>query len=240
MSKGIFIIGTDTDVGKTVVSAGLMYLLLKNKYSAAYFKPVASGEIILDGSARSADAAFINSVSGFSEEQDNITPFSFKNAVSPHLASRMENKAIDFSVIKDRLQYLKEHYELIIAEGAGGLVVPFNDNGFMQYDLIGKLGFPCLLVARTGLGTINHILLTLAFARSQGIKIKGIVMNGFENTLIEKDNIETIRKLFGVSPIITVPKLALVDTEKLNEGNIIEVFEKIISPDAIIEMMETI
>ena len=240
MSKGIFIIGTDTDVGKTVVSAGLMHLLLKNKYSAAYFKPVASGEIILDGTAQAADAAFINTVSGFSEDQNNITPFAFKNAVSPHLASRMEKKAIDFSVIKDRLQYLKKHYELIIAEGAGGLIVPFNDNGFMQYDLIRKLGFPCLLVARTGLGTINHILLTLAFARSQGIKIKGIVMNGFDNTLIEKDNIETITKLSGITPIITVPKLTGVNTEKLQSGNISEVFEKIINPDEIISFTETI
>jgi dethiobiotin synthetase len=239
MSKGIFVIGTDTEVGKTVVSAGLMHLLLSNKYKAAYFKPVASGEVLLNGAYQSADASFVKTVSGFAEEQKNITPFSFKNAVAPHLASRLEGRSIDPAVIKDSLQYLKSRYDLIIAEAAGGLAVPLNDQGFMQYDLILKLGFPCLLVARTGLGTINSTLLTLSFAKSIGLVIKGIVLNGNGQTEVETDNIEVVRKLSGIPSIFTIPALAGVDTEKLQPGNIKNVFENAVNIDEIIRLMET-
>ena len=240
MSRGIFIIGTDTEVGKTVVSAGLMHLLLGNKYKAAYFKPVASGQVLLGGSYQSADASFVKTVSGFAEEQKNITPFSFTNAVAPHFAARLEARSIDLAVIKDRLQYLKDHYDFIIAEGAGGLAVPLNDQGFMQHDLIRELGFPCLLVCRTGLGTINHTLLTLRFAKSEGLAIKAILMNGNRQTDIETDNIETIRKLSGVPAIFTVSALAGVDTETLQPGNIAEVFESNIDINEIIGLMESI
>jgi dethiobiotin synthetase len=240
MPKGIFIIGTDTEVGKTVVSAGLMHLLLGNKYNAAYFKPVASGEVMLGGSYQSTDASFVKTVSGFAEDPKNITPFSFKNAIAPHFAARLEGRSIDLAIIKDILQYLKNSYEMIIAEGVGGLAVPLNDQGFMQHDLIRELGFPCLLVARTGLGTINHTMLTLRFAQSAGLTIKGIVMNGHGQTPTETDNIETIRKFSGIPAIFTLPALAGVDTEKLQPGNIRDVFESTIDINEIIGLMERI
>lgn len=240
MTKGIFIIGTDTEIGKTVVSAGLMHLLLCNKHKAAYFKPVASGEVFLNGAYQSADSSFIKTVSGFAENQQNITPYSFKDAVAPHFAARQEGRSIDLAVIRDALQYLKNHYELIIAEGAGGLAVPLNDQGFMQYDLIRELRFPCLLVARTGLGTINHTLLTLRFAQSIGLSIKAIIMNGNKQTKTETDNIETIKKLSGIPVVFTLPALAGVDTEKLQPGNIKDVFESVININDIIRLMETI
>ena len=240
MSKGIFIIGTDTEVGKTVVSAGLMSLLLGNKCNAAYFKPVASGQVLLNGSYQSIDASFVKAVSGFAEEQKNITPFSFKNAVAPHFAARLEGRSIDSADIKDRLQYLKDHYDFIIAEGAGGLAVPLNDQGFMQYDLIRELGFSCLLVAGTCLGTINHTLLTLRFAKSEGLKIKAIVMNGNRQTDTETDNIETLKKISGIPVIFTIPALTGVDTEKLQQGNIADVFKNTIDINEIIGLMESI
>jgi len=240
MSKGIFIIGTDTAVGKTVVSAGLMHLLLENNYKAAYFKPVASGQLLLNGSYQSTDASFVKTVSGFTEDQKNITPFSFKNAVAPHFAARLEGRSIELAVIKDRLQYLKNRYEFILTEGAGGLAVPLNDEGFMQYDLIREMGFSCLLVCRTGLGTINHTLLTLSLAKSVGLAIKGIVINGNGETPVELDNIETIRKLSGIPAIFTIPVLTGVDTDKLQSGNIAEVFNKNIDIKKIIGLMESI
>ena len=158
MAKGIYIIGTDTNVGKTVVSAGLMYLLLAEKYRSAYFKPVASGAVVVNGVIEAIDAVFVKAASGFIEKRENITPFVYKNEVAPHLAARLEQRPIDVDLIKDRLQYLKERYEWIIAEGAGGLAVPLNDEGYMQYDLIRELGFSCLLVARAGLE--NRLLCT--------------------------------------------------------------------------------
>jgi len=108
----------------------------------------------------------------------------------------------------------------------------------MQYDLIRELGFPCLLVCRTGLGTINHTLLTLRFAKSAGLAIKGIVMNGDRQTEAETDNIETVKKLSGIAAIFTIPALTGLDTEKLQPGNIADVFEKAIDIKKIIGLME--
>ena len=240
MSKGIYIIGTDTEVGKTVVSAGLMHLLLAEKHLSAYFKPVASGAIVTNGVTEAIDAVFVRTASGFIEARENITPFVFKNEMAPHLASRLEQMPIDVDLIKDRLQYLKGRYEWIIAEGVGGLAVPLNDEGYMQYDLIRELGFSCLLVVRAGLGTINHTLLTMHFARSVGLKIKGIIINNSARSLLERDNVETIAKLAGVPAIITLPSLTGVDTEKRKIGNLKEVFEKSIIIDEIMTMMDTV
>ena len=238
MPKGIYIVGTDTEVGKTVVSAGLMHLMLAQKYRSSYFKPVASGAIVINGITEAIDAVFVRTASGFSEEPGNITPFVFKNEVAPYLAARLEQMPINVGVIKDRFQYLKGCYEWIIAEGAGGLAVPLNDEGYMQYDLIRELGFSCLLVANAGLGTINHTLLSVHFARSIGLKIKGIIINGSTRSLLERDNTETITRLAGVPAVITIPALTGVDTEKCQIGNLKEVFEKSIVIDQIAAEMD--
>jgi dethiobiotin synthetase len=240
MTQGIFVIGTDTEVGKTVVSAGLMYLLRKKNYRAAYFKPIASGEVDPEYGSGSPDACFVKAVSGFDEEERNITPFAFKNAVAPHLASRMEGRPIEPSVIQSAFHDLSRRYEWIVAEGAGGIAIPLNDEGYMQYDLIRDLGFSCFLVSRTTLGTINHTLLTVRYAESLGIRIKGLFMSGYGGSDQERDNIETIRKLTGIPAIFTIPVLAGVDTERLQAGNLRTVFDERIDIDEIAALMEVV
>ncbi|MDP2854078.1 MAG: dethiobiotin synthase [Smithellaceae bacterium] len=240
MIRGIFIIGTDTGVGKTLISAGLLYLLLKKKYRAAYFKPVASGEVDIGGVKMSADAAFVKSVTGFSEDQKIVTPFSFADAVAPHLAARLAHRTIETAVIQKSLNDLKARYDVIIGEGAGGLAVPLNDEGYMQYDLIRELGFSCLLVARAGLGTINHTLLTLRVAKSVGLTVKGIIISGVGQTLIEQDNVGMIKKLSGVNAIFTLPAVVGVDTEKMHMENLRDVFEQTINIDDIMGLMEIV
>lgn len=240
MSRGIFIIGTDTGVGKTLISAGLLYLLLKNKYRAAYFKPVASGEVEICGAKASADGAFVGIVSGFTERPDRVAPFAFADAVAPHLAARIASRRIDPAVIQKSLNELKDRYDIIVAEGAGGLAVPLNDEGYMQYDLIRELGFSCLLVARAGLGTINHTLLTLSFARNVGLTIKGIMISGAGQTLVEQDNIAMIKKLAGIEAIFTLPAVSAVDTEKLQQGDLKDAFEQTIHLDDMVALMETV
>lgn len=240
MSKGIYIIGTDTGVGKTVISAGLMHLMLKKKHRSAYFKPIASGAVVINGVTEAADAIFVREISGFTEKKEKITPFVYKNEVAPHLAASLEKMPVRVDLIKDRLQFLKERYEWIIAEGVGGLAVPFNDEGYMQYDLIRELGFACLLVARAGLGTINHTLLTVQAARHAGLNIKGIVISGYTGSIMEKDNVRTITQLAGVPSVINLKALTGVDTEKRHVGNLKEVFEKSFVMDDVMAMMEKI
>ncbi|MHB8137916.1 MAG: dethiobiotin synthase [Smithellaceae bacterium] len=240
MTRGIYIIGTDTGVGKTAVAAGLMHLLLRNRCRAAYFKPVASGVSVIDGVSVSTDAAFVSLVSGFAERQNRVTSFVFDDAVAPHLAARMARRPIDRVVIKNSLDDLKSRYDLIIAESAGGLAVPLDADGAMQYDLIRELNFPCLLVARAGLGTINHTLLTLGFAKSVGLKINGIIISAVGGTLIEQDNVATIKKLSGIETILVLPTTSAMDTEKLQPGNLVEIVEQAVHIDDIINLMEIV
>ncbi|MEE9911364.1 MAG: dethiobiotin synthase [Deltaproteobacteria bacterium] len=240
MSRGIFIIGTDTDAGKTVVAAGLMCLLLEGKHRAAYFKPVASGEVEENGRKVSADAAFVRAASGFAEAQDKVTPFAFADAVAPHLAARLSGRRIDRTLIQKSLADLKNGYEIIIGEAAGGLAVPLDDNGWMQYELIRELGFPCLLVARAGLGTINHTLLTLHLAKSVGLRIKAILINRAGDTPIEQDNIAMIRKLSGIGEIFILPAVEGLDAEKLQPGKLGPVFKQSIPLDQMLMLMEPV
>lgn len=237
MAKGIFIIGTDTGIGKTVVTAGLVHLLLSKGYGACYFKPISSGMVKVGNDLAPTDVCFVKTASGLEEDERYINPFSFKTPVSPHLASRLEIRAIDMEVIKERLQYLKNRYNYIIAEGCGGIAVPLRDDGYMLHQLIQELGFACFLVARTGLGTINHTLLTVRYAQSMGIVIRGIFMNGYTRSSLEDDNIETVRKLAGIPVLSAVPVLERVDVERLETGNLRDVFDKIITAEEVIQAM---
>lgn len=240
MARGIYIIGTDTEVGKTVVSAGWMHLLLKHGHKAAYFKPVASGVVEMNGRFVPADAAFVRAVSGFDPDLKHITPYSFADEVAPHLAARIAGLPVDRDVIRKNLDDLKKRYDVIIAEGAGGLMVPLNDDGYMQYELIRELGFPCLLVARAGLGTINHTLLTLYAARQTGLKVNGIVISGVGESPVEKDNILMIKKLSGVRAIFVLPRFSGIVAEKLRPGNLRDVFEETITISEVTSLMDSI
>jgi len=237
LAKGIFIIGTDTGIGKTVVAAGLMHLLLSKGYKACYFKPISSGMVKAGNDLVPTDVCFVKKASGLEENEQYINPVSFKTPVSPHLASRIESSAIDMEVIKERLQHLKSRYDYIIAEGCGGIAVPLRDDGYMLYQLIQELGFVCFLVAGTGLGTINHTLLTVRYAQSMGIVIRGILMNGYTRSSLEDDNVETIRKLAGLPVLSAVPALEGVDVEGQKTGNLKDVFDKIITVEEVIKAM---
>jgi dethiobiotin synthetase len=228
MAKGIYIIGTDTEVGKTVVAAGIMATLLKSNTPAAYFKPVSSGWVEVNGSFHPADAFFVKQFSGFKEEEQIVSPFSYREEVAPHFAARREGKPVSLEVIKDRYRYLKRTYEVIIGEGAGGLAVPLNDEGYMQYSLIRELGFSCALVARAGLGTINHTLLTVRLAREEGLQITSIFINRYTDSPLERENMAVIRALSGVEHIFVVPLFVSLEGKE-----VIPFFDDLLIPQRI-------
>ncbi|OPZ54846.1 MAG: ATP-dependent dethiobiotin synthetase BioD 1 [Synergistetes bacterium ADurb.Bin520] len=236
-TQGVMVIGTDTEVGKTAVAAGVLYLLRERGVRAAYFKPVASGMTRWGGRDVSVDGAFVKKVSGFSEPESLVTPFAFKNAVAPSLAARMEGRRIDPDRILACLQNLQGRYDFILAEAAGGLAVPLRDDGLMQYDLIRDLGFPCLLVARTTLGTINHTLLTLHLARDLHIPVTGVILNGFGGTEVEQDNLATLRRLVDPVEIVVVPAVRGVSTEDLQEGDLREVFRSLSEQEGLFRLL---
>jgi dethiobiotin synthetase len=235
MAKGIFICGTDTGIGKTVVSAGILALLLKKGRHAGYYKPVISGVTSDRRRLLSIDPEFVRLASGLKEETENMTCFRFRRPVSPHYAARLEGQFIEITKIRNKLENLKRKYDHIIIEGCGGLAVPLTDDGYMQYDLIQDLKAPVILVAKSGLGTINHTLLTVESALSKNIPVKGIILNNYKGTDMENDNAETIRKFSKIPVLGMVPRIK--DLKKNPGGILAGLFEKILTAEKIIECM---
>lgn len=215
MAKGIFIVGTDTDVGKTVLTAGILHVLRSNGYNATYFKAAASGMFEVDG-VMTGDVSLACEVSNLEEAYENITPYVYKAEVSPHLAAKLENNPIQIDVIRERYDYLKKKYDYIIAEGSGGIICPLIDDERGLYtleNLIVDLNMSVIIVARAGVGTINHTILTVKYIESLGINIKGIIINNYIDNVLCNDNINMIEKLTSV-PVIG--KLKYIDNLKEN------------------------
>jgi len=202
----IFITGTDTDVGKTVVTTGMAAAVKSLGYSVGVFKPVQSGAIEINGDLISPDLEFVKSV-----DSEILTKASyvFKEPVAPSLAADLAGVEIDLDKIKDDFNELKNKCDIVIVEGAGGLSAPVKNN-FLMSDLAKMLDLPLLIVARPDLGTINHTLLTTESAKNKNIKILGIIISGYpletEDTAI-KNAPGMIEQLSGEIILGLLPKI---------------------------------
>ena len=214
MGRGIFIIGTDTDAGKTFVTAGLTYALKQNKKDVIPYKPVQSGG---DG-----DTRFYKKMANLDYSIDEMNTYTMKEAVSPHLACKLENKKINKELILNHYKKLINSHDYVIVEGAGGIVVPLVDNEYYIYDLIKDLNLEVVIVARAGVGNINHTVLTNEFLKMQGIKVKGIIINQYNNKFYEDDNIKQIKELTNLEIIHKFNKV-----EDFSKKSIEEEYKKI-------------
>jgi dethiobiotin synthase len=231
--NGLFVTGTDTGIGKTALSALLLAELRRRGINAAPIKPVQTG-CIAEGSEPEAsdlrqngaqspkpkaqslsvpDLDYSLSMADMhvsAEDYKNMSPYRFEPACSPHLAAEMAGTEIDIAGMVIAARTLTSDYDFVIAEGAGGVLVPLNQRETML-DLMQALKFPILLAARPGLGTINHTLLSIRALRAEGLDIAGVVFVAgtyAEPGFIEDDNITTIEH-FGKVPIIgTIPYCA--------------------------------
>jgi dethiobiotin synthetase len=239
MTKGVFIVGTDTDVGKTIVTAGFMHILRKNGYNATYFKAALSGAFERDNKISPGDTELVSKVSKLEEAYENITPYIYRNAVSPHIAAKLENKPINLEIVKEKYIYLKNKYDYIVAEGSGGIICPLIDDERGIYtieNLIKDLNMSVLVVARSGVGTINHTVLTIKHIESLGININGIVINNYKEDLICDDNINLIERL---TKIPVIGKLKIIENLDDNTIEAIRInAEKTFSVHMILESMD--
>lgn len=211
-----FVLGTDTDVGKTYISS-LLYKGLK-KIGCGYFKAIQSGCYFENGKLIAPDVLEVCKKSDEDYNEDYIL-YRLKEAVSPHLASEMENINIDIQKIKERYELLKNKNNYLIVEGAGGLLVPLIRDKFYIYDLIKLFNIPVILVCSTRVGAINHTLLTLEALRNRGIEVKGIVFNRANlSNNYEKDNIEIIKKIGKIENTIIVKE----NQESINDRELME------------------
>lgn len=208
MAGKIFITGTGTDVGKTFV-AGLMAKKLREAgMDAAYYKAAMSGNDRRDdGSLIPGDALHVKTVSGISQPLEEMCPYVYETAVSPHLASRIEGNPVKLDVVKSGFDAVCAKHEYVTVEGSGGILCPidFDDRELWLEDVIKELGLSCLIVADAGLGTINSLVLTYEYMKARGIPVKGMIFNHFhDGDVMEEDNIRMCEYMTGLTTIARV------------------------------------
>lgn len=199
MGRGFFITGTDTDIGKTVLSA-----LLCAALPGRYWKPIQTG------SHEGTDRERVKSWAGLDDNQILPEAYVFGDPVSPHLAALRSGKKI----VLEQIELPRgDCGTALIVEGAGGAMVPINSHQFMT-DLMRHLSLPAILAARSRLGTINHTLLSIECLRRAGIQIAGVVLIGPEN----RDNREAIEHYGKIQVVGQIPILEIINRETLREA----------------------
>ncbi len=213
-APGLFITGTDTGVGKTLVTAGLAAWCAAQGQPIGVMKPIASGGIAtrVDGSRRylSEDAKLLRRAAGVDDELPLINPVCYREPLAPFAAAQRAHRPVDWAAIRRAFAALRRRHGRVLVEGIGGLLVPLDRQRTVS-DLIRMLRLPCLIVSRLRLGTLNHTLLTVRQAQRDGVRVLGVVFNAADAgptdraaRLAERTAIETIR------PHLTVPILGML------------------------------
>lgn len=197
----LFVTGTDTGVGKTVVAAGIISLLKDAGVRVAGFKPVESGVV----PGRRSDAQVLGEIS-HSPEAARL--YRLAEPLAPAVAADIEKVSIDPPLIVERFRDLRGRFSIVIVEGVGGVLVPITWDYFVL-DLIEDLDIPALIVARAGLGTINHTVLTYRALVERGIEVFGIVLNACPRNPGQADrmNPDAVKRLTGCSRVVMLPRI---------------------------------
>jgi dethiobiotin synthetase len=206
VSAGLFVTGTGTEVGKSVVAAVLARTAAAGR-SVAVFKPAVSG---LDEGGE-ADHELLRRASGSAQSDDEIAPYRYGPPVSPHLAAELAGEEIDPSRLTASARAAGDGAEALVCEGVGGFLVPLTST-YLVRDLCVELALPVVVVASPGLGTINHTLLTAAAVRAAGLELRGVVLTPWpeEPGDMERSNRETIASL-GETTVEVLPEIDLSD-----------------------------
>ena len=184
-TPGLFITGTDTEIGKTYVTALIAKSLREQGVRVGVYKPVASGCVVTNDETEtdtptlvSEDAVALWEAAGRPDDLQRVCPQLFAAPLAPHLAARAEGKEIDAGLMRDGVNYWRENSDIVLVEGAGGLMSPLGDDEFVA-DLAFDLGYPLIVVSPNRLGTINATLQTLITAATfrDGLDVVGVVLN---------------------------------------------------------------
>jgi dethiobiotin synthetase len=203
----ILVTGTDTGIGKTVVAAALVLGLRERSVRAVGFKPVETGL----GDERASDVAILAAASAVDEPLAEPL-LQLGEPLAPAVAADRAAKALDTAELEARLQALRTAGYSVVVEGAGGILVPLAW-GYTALDLAVRMGLETVIVGRAGLGTLNHVALTVEALRSRGVTIRGIVLNGRGEPadLAEETNPAALARLLPKIPIVVVPRHATSD-----------------------------
>jgi len=206
VTNGIFVTGTDTGVGKTVICALLVRYLRQRGLNAVTQKWVETGARGKSNEIRLHRRLLGSDVPPYSDISGDVSPYLLDFPSSPHLAAGLQRRRISASRIKAGFKRLSMRFDFVAVEGTGGLLVPFNRKGLIV-DIAGELGLPVLIVAGNRLGAINHTLLTLEALKTRGLIIKGVIFNNTRpmNPLIANDNPSIVKAQSGADVMGPLP-----------------------------------
>jgi dethiobiotin synthetase len=213
--RGCFVTGTDTEVGKTRISAALLHWLGERGLRCAGYKPVAAGTEVIDGEDVNDDVRALRDASSVALTDAEVGPFQFEAACAPHIAAALEGRTIERAVLLQGARTLAVRAERLIVEGVGGFCVPLGPD-FDSADVAVDLGLPVVLVIGLRLGCINHALLSAEAIRAHGLQLAGWVANTIDTRMLHRDdNLATLRHELGrrhQAPCLgVVPRLASPD-----------------------------
>ena len=208
MSKAVFLTGTGTDIGKTYIAGLIVKKLAEAGKNPAYYKAAMSGnDRREDGSLIPGDALFVQKTSGISQSLEEMCPYVYENAWSPHLASRVEGNPVDLEVVRKGFLETADKYDYITMEGSGGILCPlcFDERRIQLEDVIREFELSSILVADAGLGTINSVVLTAEYMKAHSLPIRGIIFNHYHpGNIMEDDNIFMCEHMTGLPVIAKV------------------------------------
>ncbi len=208
MGKALFITGTGTDIGKTYVTGLIVKKLCGAGLRAGYYKAALSGaEVGADGTLLPGDALHVAQVAQLAPEDTHVS-YIYRDAVSPHLAARIENRPMDFDVVERDYRMAKARTDYLTVEGSGGIICPLRWDAKQHVildDLALRLGLSALVVADAGLGTINAAVLTAEHLKARGIPLVGFIFNNWGGGTMEEDNVRMVEELTGAPVLARVP-----------------------------------
>lgn len=227
--KSLFITGTDTDVGKTYITAGLAVTLRKMGLDVGIMKPFAAGIPQTKG-FKSEDVEILSRSAQVSDPEKLVNPQFFNMAASPYTASQKLKTKVKLSSALSSFKKLSKLHEMILVEGMGGLMTPILKNYFVS-NMIKDMKLPAVIVVRTRIGTVNHTIMTCKMCENFKIPIKGIIINNFESdgydpSLLKRD----LQKLIGVKVLGIVPFI-----ENLSDESLYQNFKKNINFSALLK-----
>ena len=227
--KGLYILGTGTDVGKTYITALWLKRLREAGHDVAYYKAAVSGA----PSITESDAGYVKEVAGLSQADDTLLSYVFDEAVSPHLAARHEGKVIDRTVVNKNFCHVARAHAYTTVEGSGGIICPLHVTDtelYMLEDVVKDLNLPTIVVATAALGTINSTVLTIHYLQSKGIPVKGIIVNHYTGNPMEEDNCVMIERLTGIPVLDRVGPGAT--SLHMDVETMLNCYEDIVNPHA--------
>jgi dethiobiotin synthetase len=229
MKHALFITGTGTDIGKTLVAAAICHLLRKAGEDVTYFKPIVAGIRPSKNADPESDISFVGHMANIDLNAKEASLYRFDEPVSPHLAARIAGIKINAERILDNFSMLAKRHDFIIVEGCGGLAVPLNDKGYFLADLIKRMAIPAVITASAQVGTLNHSVLSALFAKQKRLEIIGFILNHFNGFFHEADNAMTIERLTSLPILGKIPSIPDLQTKNPDERKIRNILEKSLS-----------